>query len=353
MSMLLLALALMQPAAVQAQSSEAVHAPDGIFSLLQQYDPLVVVLEIDLKKLKKDQAEEVWYPALLQIKTDDSIAYEQQVRVASRGNMRKKTCDFPPIKIRFLESDSKDDSLADINELKMVVTCRNTASDEQLVLRENLAYELYNLITPQSFRTKSATVQFRTPGRKRADRETKAFFIESEKEMASRIGGRPLKPRIISPKAVDSLAYTRMCVFQYMIGNTDWGAYSRHNMKIIGFSADRRPTAVPYDFDYAGLVDADYAVSAADIPVKDVRERCYLGLCHSPELYQQVFAEYLAQKKQILARCNTFPGLTVASRTDARTYLLEFFAVLENPVRARKEIIEHCNFRVKKTKAED
>jgi hypothetical protein len=340
---------LAQPGIAQAPAPEP---KANIFNLLQQFDPLVVVLEIDLKKLKKDQGEEVWLPALLQIKNGNTIAYEQQVRVASRGNMRKKTCDFPPIKIRFLESEIKDDSLADINELKMVVTCRNTASDEQLVLRENLAYELYNLITPQSFRTKAATVQFRTPGRKRADRETNAFFIESEKEMASRVGGRPLKPRIINPKAVDSLAYTRMCVFQYMIGNTDWGAYSRHNMKIVGFS-DRRPAAVPYDFDYAGLVDADYAVSAADIPVKDVRERCYLGLCHSAELYQQVFAEYLAQKEQILARCDTYPGLIFASRTAVRTYLLEFFAVLENPARARKEIIEHCNFRVKKAKAEE
>jgi len=267
--------------------------------------------------------------------------------------MRKKTCYFPPIKIRFFQEKPNSDSLADIRELKLVVSCRNTAEDEQLVLREQLAYELYNLITPQSFRVKRAAIKIMSPGQKRAAHDSEAFFIESEKEMASRIGGRPLKPRIISPKVLDSVAYTRMSVFQYMIGNTDWGAYSRHNIKITGFSAQQPPIAVPYDFDYSGLVDADYAQPSADVPKTNVQERFYLGLCHSEGLYHQVFDEFRAKKTEILAKAGQVEGLSAAVRKNINQYLIEFFTVIEQPELARKEIIGHCNYRIKKTKAEE
>lgn len=327
--------------------------PDGVFNWLREFEPLNIVLITDLKNLKKDRAEETWQPATFRIMQGNAIAFERKVQVASRGNMRKKTCYFPPIKIRFFQEKPSSDSLADIRELKLVVSCRNTAEDEQLVLREQLAYELYNLITPQSFRVKRASIKIMSPGQKRAAHDSEAFFIESEKEMASRIGGRPLKPRIISPKVLDSVAYTRMSVFQYMIGNTDWGAYSRHNIKITGFGAQQRPIAVPYDFDYSGLVNAEYAQPSADVPKTSVRERFYLGLCHSAELYQNVFDEFRARKTDILAKAGQVEGLSAAARKDINQYLLEFYTVIEQPELARKEIIEHCDYRIKKAKAEE
>ncbi|MBL7798213.1 MAG: hypothetical protein JNJ90_17095 [Saprospiraceae bacterium] len=338
---------------VQAQVvSRNDSIPDGVFNWLQQFDPLQIVLITDLKNLKKDRAEETWQPATFRIMEGKKIVFERRVQVASRGNMRKKTCYFPPIKIRFFQEKPNSDSLADIRELKLVVSCRNTADDEQLVLREQLAYELYNLITPQSFRVKRAAIKIMSPGQKRAAHDSEAFFIESEKEMASRIGGRPLKPRIISPKVLDSVAYTRMSVFQYMIGNTDWGAYSRHNIKITGFGAQQRPIAVPYDFDYSGLVDAEYAQPSADVPNQSVRQRFYLGLCHSADLYQQVFDEFRSKKPAILAKVEQFEGLTPAVRGDMSQYLLDFFSIIEKPEIARKQILEHCNYRVKKDKGE-
>lgn len=342
---ILLFFVLFAATALPSRAQEA--GPDNIFNILQQYDPLNVVLEIDLKVLRKERDNEKWHPAVFRIMAADTVAFERNVKVASRGNMRKKTCDYPPIKIRFYEKKPLDDSLADINELKLVINCRRSDRDEQLVLRENLAYELYNMITEESFRVKSATVQFTIPDRKRPTLESLAFFIESEKELASRLGGRPLKPRIISPRVLDSLAYARMSVFQYMIGNTDWGTYSRHNIKIIGFE-NRPPIAVPYDFDYAGIVDADYAVHSPDIPLKDVKERFFLGLCCGAALYQQVFDDFIARKNAILLRCEKYPGLSYNSEQDIQSFLKEFYKILENPRHAQKEIVEHCNYRVVK-----
>ncbi|MCB9317374.1 MAG: hypothetical protein H6569_14645 [Lewinellaceae bacterium] len=319
---------------------------DNIFSRLQQYEPLNVIIETDLKRLRKERNNEKWQPAMFKIMVGDSVAFEKAVKVATRGNMRKKTCDFPPVKIRFFEEKPYNDSIADINQLKLVVNCRYSEADEQLVVLEYLAYELYNLLTEESFRVKSASVQFVTPGRKRPDMDGKAFFIESEKEMASRLGGRPLKPRIITPRIMDSVSFARMSVFQYMIGNTDWGVYTRHNLKVVG-TAESKVIPVPYDFDYAGLVAADYAVPSPDIKVNSVRERYFLGMCQSAELYQQVIDEFLAKKEQILAHCENAHDLNYGSRKDALYYLNEFFSILEDPEKVKKELLENCNRRVR------
>ncbi len=328
--------------------AQADSIPDfqNIFSRLQHYDPLQVVIETDFRALRKDRNPEgTWRPARFRIMAADTVAFEQEVQIAPRGNMRKKTCDFPPVKIRFYQNKPIDDSLADINELKLVISCRNSPEDEQLVLLENLAYTLFNELTVESFRVKSAQVRFITRGRKGSNLEGVAFFIESEQELAARLGGKPLKPTVISPRVLDSVAYARMCLFQYMIGNTDWGSYTRHNMKVVGIDG-RRPFAVPYDFDYSGLVAADYAVPSPDIPIPNVRQRYFLGLCHDAAFYQTIFDEFKAHKKQLLSRCEQFPGLSYQSRQDALYYLREFFALLDDDKRCQQEIIGPCGRRI-------
>jgi len=333
------------PVILPAQNDGTVVEPN-IFSRLQQYEPLHVVIETDLKKLRQETKEETWQAGIFKIMNGKTVAFEQAVQVAARGNMRKKTCDFPPLKIRFYHEKPENDSLADINELKLVVSCRNSANDDQLVMRECFAYALYNLFTDESFRVKPATLEVKNPGRKRSNLKGTAFFIESEKELAARLGGRPLKPRIISPKIMDSTAYLRMCLFEFMIGNTDWGAYTRHNIKVIGITG-RSPVAIPYDFDYSGLVAADYAVPSPDIPIASVAERYFLGLCASDRMYRDAFGDFQAQKSQILQLCREYSGLNSDSRAHMQDYLNGFFDLLDDPVRVKKYIIENCNKRVK------
>ena len=329
--------------------NDTVH---NIFSRLQQFDPLEVVIETDIKKLRSSSGPETqWQNGIFKIMKNNAAVFEQKVQVAARGNMRKKTCHFPPVKIRFYEHKLENDSLEDVNELKLVVACRNTNDDDQLVLKEWLAYKLYNLLTEESFRVKEASVRFITPGKKKGGMVSTAFFIESEQELASRLGGRPIKPRIISPRGLDTVAYDRMCLFQYMIGNTDWSTYTRHNIKTIGFKG-RAAIAIPYDFDYSGLVSADYAIPSPDLPIKVVQERYYLGFCRSAASYSDRFKEFLAQKEAILAVCQQAPRIEKANRRQMHDYLKEFFDILEEPRRAKVQILENCDKRLRKDKSD-
>ena len=111
-------LGLLFPVFLNAQTPSS--ATESIFTRLKQYDPLNVLIETDIKQLKKDRGEEQWQPGVFKVLKGDSVALQFDIRLAARGNMRKKTCYFPPVKIRFPYPGAANDSIAEINELKLV-----------------------------------------------------------------------------------------------------------------------------------------------------------------------------------------------------------------------------------------
>lgn len=318
--------------------------PEGIFNALSQYQPLHVVIRTDIKELKSDKEEEQWQPAVFKVMQGDSVALQLDVQVAARGNMRKKTCDFPPVKIRFYDEEPEHDSIADINTLKLVTSCKSAWQNEEWVQREYLVYELYNLITEQSFRVKSASIRFEDTNKEDRYQESFSFFIESQKELASRLNGRIMKPRVGSTRSLDSVSFDRMSVFEYMIGNTDWSVRARHNIKLIFLAQTNKPVAVPYDFDFAGAVSTDYAVPNNDYyPIETVRDRYYLGVCRSESHYRQIFDFYLSKEKELIAHCEQADYLPDRAKKEMIKYFNNFFAVLKNTKLAMREIANNCN----------
>lgn len=316
---------------------------ESIFSVLSRYDPLVVTIETDLKSLKKGTEQEIWQPAVFKVLTGDSVTLRLDVQVAPRGKMRRKTCDFPPVKVRFYEQKPDNDSIADINELKLVTSCSTLSQNEEWVQREYLIYELYNLVTEQSFRVKSATIRFEEPGKKNRTMESFSFFIESVEELAARLGGKPVKPRVGSTRTLDSTSYDRMCVFEYMIGNTDWSVRARHNIKLVYLYNPGTFIAVPYDFDYSGAVGTTYAVPNGDYPIQTVQDRFYLGLCRTAAHYQLIFDDYLSKEKTLMEHCEQASYLPSGARKEMTRYFGQFFDVLKNPSLSKREIIRNCN----------
>ena len=64
-----------------------------------------------------------------------------------------------------------------------------------------------------------------------------------------------------------------------MIGNTDWSSVDEgHNMELVKGPSETQ-WAVPYDFDFSGIVDARYAAPDPRFSIKDVRQRFYRGWC--------------------------------------------------------------------------
>ena len=100
-----------------------------------------------------------------------------------------------------------------------------------------------------------------------------------------------------------------VAVFQYFIGNTDYSLQGRirgreccHNAKV--FDVGGELLSVPYDFDYSGLVNADYAGANPIVNQTNVWQRSYLGACierailEKPPLRYQI--EALGEKLEAL-----------------------------------------------------
>jgi hypothetical protein len=309
---------------------------------MQQMDSVTVIIETDVKTLYKNRSDKtIWQAGTLKALRGNALQWQADIQVSTRGNMRRKTCTYAPLKVRFLPDTLENDSVAEAGVLKLVSVCEDEKEHEDYVMREALAYQLYNLLTPESFQIKICQLVVRNPGEFKNRLSSFAFFIESEKDLAARLHLRPYKPAIVSKRRLDSLSFDRTCVFQYMIANTDWGVTTRHNVKIMADTAGTQKV-IPYDFDYAGLVNATYAVPAKGIPISSVRDRYYMGPCRSEAHFQYIFDIFKSNKQKILRECKTFAPLHTHVREEITDYIEQFYNTIEDPRSAARYITKQC-----------
>src|SRR5690606_36094724 len=138
-------------------------------------------------------------------------------------------------------------------------------------------FKLYNELTDNSFKAQLVKVKYCDSEKKQEPIERFGFLIEHPRELADRMDGRILGEAYGVPKNIHLPAYKVFTLFQYMIGNTDWGLSNRHNVELVECQVDgvRLPVPVPYDFDFCGLVDAPYAIPHHSHRIQDVKERFF------------------------------------------------------------------------------
>src|SRR5436190_16762692 len=99
---------------------------------------------------------------------------------------------------------------------------------------------------------------------------------------------------------------------------------------------DKSLHVVPYDFDFSGLVHAPYAIPARGMPIRNVIERYYRGPCRSQELVDPYVANFVAKKDIVRALPDQIPGLSRASRDEARNYIDSFYSSIDSPKEVRR-----------------
>lgn len=119
----------------------------------------------------------------------------------------------------------------------------------------------------------------------------------------------------------------KVALFQYMIGNTDWTVTYAHNTKLFTKKNGpfQKPIAVPYDFDYSGLVNTDYAVPTDKLSIESVRDCVYMGPCFNEQIYVEAFKDFVEKKVKIYNLINSFQYTTESTKKEMISYLDEFY----------------------------
>jgi hypothetical protein len=249
----------------------------------------------------------------------------------------------PPLSVMFSAGAIDDTLFAGQTMLPMTTHCREKPAEyEQYVLKEHLAYGIYNELTDKSLRTRLARVTYRDTGRKNRTVERYAFFTEHFDSLAARHGAEFWATENFDPRAADPNDVATLELFEFMIGNTDWSTVKAHNVAHIRTPAGA-VTPVAYDFDFSGIVNAPYATPPPQLRIRTVTQRVYRGFCHQDLDWTQLFAKF-QDRRDAIERVveDEIEALEEPHRKAALAYLEEFFAILASPERRQEDIVDAC-----------
>ena len=100
--------------------------------------------------------------------------------------------------------------------------CINERDKNDNVIKEYMAYRLYELVSPYYFKTRLITINLDEQQKKKSKQHLmKGFLIEDDSHVAKRFNGN-VYDRNVHPLQQEALASVRNCFFQFMIGNNDY-----------------------------------------------------------------------------------------------------------------------------------
>ncbi len=303
---------------------------------------LPVQLSYSNRALKKQTNDSTYLDIDLKYSDVTSTMTTLPVRIRARGNFRRKNCYFAPVKFRLKKEDAKGTLFKGNKELKLVLPCLKESSANDDVIKELLAYKLYEVVSEYHFKTRLLELSLNeSRGKKIEKHNVKAFFIEDMDELEDRFGGKKLK-RNVHPLQQDSLHSVRNAFFQYMIGNTDFSTGYQHNQKILFVNGSSIP--IPYDFDMSGLCDVSYAVVSQIegnvLPLASVTQRLYRGFKRSDAVTLMVRNEFLKNQDKMITILNEHKAYFENPKEflKCKDYLMAFFDTLQNPIKFKAEI---------------
>ncbi len=312
--------------------------------LFGEEEPLEITLKFDIKSYQRGKMKGEYMPVQLIYHVNDTLDINKKVRVKARGEFRRAHCILPPFWLNIKKAKVGNKYLKGTNKIKIVTHCKDSKQYEQYVIKEYLAYKIYNEISPYSFRVRLIRMNYIDTGRKNKESSSWAFMIEPEDMMAERLGVNTIKSDAVSMRYTDTLMMDVVALYMYMIGNADYSVAGRHNLKLIRRNDPVKPlpVPVPYDFDYAGLVNANYAIPGENLGLLSVTERYYLGPCRDDVKYLAAIDQIQMNKDKIFEWVISSPYLDEKERKEMNKYLESYFSLSEKPENLLRNIKSTC-----------
>ena len=306
------------------------------------------LLKIFLNYSKKDILEStndstyIW--SSLSYQKEDKSLETIKIQIRARGNFRKQYCYYLPLKIKIKKELSQATIFREDKKLKLVLPCLDSYKSNDHVVKEFLAYKIFELISPYHFETKLLSIQFKEKrNRKTIDHDLLGIFIQDDDQIALLNNGKMIK-RNIHPQAQDTLGSSRNALFQYMIGNTDFSIAYRHNEKLL--LVDDKIVPIPYDFDMSGFVNSSYAVVSAinnrALPIATVTERLFRGFERGDLVLEETRREFLNYEDAIykLLDQHKIYFKDPQEFLECKKYVESFYDIIKDDKKFQKKILQ-------------
>jgi len=319
--------------------------------LFEDNSLLAIELELPLSKINASRRQKTPKQSngLLRWTTAGGAKAEMVIKVRARGNFRRKSCTNPPLRLNFNKTDAENTLFSGQNKLKLVRPCTNSNRATQWVVLEYLIYQSYQILTDEAFRVRPLSITYTGDRNGKTPSTQFGFVIEDERTLATRNGGNILQGARANKRALDPTTLARLDLFQFMIGNNDFSAIRAdrgqrccHNIRLITNDAGLGLRAAPYDFDFAGMVDADYATPPPNIRIRSVRTRYYRGFCQQPNETRRAVALFNAKRVALYDLYRNSAELSGPFEQKAIDYLDSFYEIINDPEQLNSKVVGRC-----------
>lgn len=320
--------------------------------LFENHEMLTVRIEAPMTTLLREKPEDEYLDGTFSFTGPDGQEHSLDLKLQTRGRYRRQrsTCNFPPIRLNFRKKQVKGTEFAGQDKLKLITHCQTRRKNfEQLVMREFLAYRIFQTMTDKSFGARMLQITYVDTEKDGKSMTKYGFVIEDEDDIGERLGLTASKLNGIKARQLDARQANLVSVYEYLIGNTDFSlilgpADSSCCHNAVLFSNGGAPfTPIPYDFDFSGLVDAPYAEPNPRFKLRSVKTRRYRGRCINNELLDDTFALFLGREAEIRSHVTDLAPLDDKNRQQVTKYLNAFFEDISNPKSKERKFIKNCS----------
>ncbi len=302
----------------------------SLFDRLYQEKAVSVTLEVEIDSLLAGRRTNTYHDGFFTYTDASGQKDTLDVRMRVRGRFRRTRCGFPPLKLNFNKDQLGAMGLSLHDKMKLVTHCLDARySGNVNVLKEYLAYKMYNQLTEESFRVQLLEVTYVEAGSKKTYLKRYGFLIESTSQLEERLQAVECEDcHNLVPDSFNLVSENRQAMFQYLIGNEDWNSRSIRNVKLLQKTENEEAIIIPYDFDFSGFVQTDYAIPRLGLGIKKVKDRYFLGFATKHHILEENILLFQSRRSGIIRELEEFDYLSKASRKTLIEYVEDFYAKL-------------------------
>jgi len=156
-------------------SGQRIIKSDNLFS---NQNPLKIKLNYSNKELNLKTNDSTFIQTQL-VYFDKDKEKEIKVSIRARGNFRRRNCFFTPIKMKIKKSASTETIFNGNTSLKVVLPCKNEKDNNDNIIKELIAYKIYEIVSPYHFKTRRLQIEFNNKTQKGEKKyDLKGFLLK-------------------------------------------------------------------------------------------------------------------------------------------------------------------------------